>query len=171
MRWHFLARLYCTRWRLHSLFSLESTWGVFAVCFQHWNWQKHPTVSIHISGDTSIDRRTLDTRGAVPSRILTLKLLSVNLLWTISVNYIWKGFGLTRMIFWATKMILWHPTHIGSELPKVLFKVHFWALLLAKALFWALLKVLILLLELYFALFFALFLVALFLVALFWALF
>ena len=46
--------------------------------------------------------------------------------------------------------------HIGAELPKVPFKV----------LFWALLKVLILLLELYFALFFALFLVALF-----WALF
>ena len=49
-----------------------------------------------------------------------------------------------------------HPVyHIGSELPKVLFKVLFWALLLAKALsfafFCALLKVLILLLELYFA--------------------
>ena len=49
------------------------------------------------------------------------------------------------------------PRHIGSELPKVLFKVLFWALLLAKtlflALFRALLKVPILLLELYFALF------------------
>ena len=30
------------------------------------------------------------------------------------------------------------PVHIGSELPKVLFKVLFWALLLANALFWAL---------------------------------
>ena len=31
--------------------------------------------------------------------------------------------------------------HIGSELPKVLFKVLFWALLLVKALFFALLLV------------------------------
>ena len=56
--------------------------------------------------------------------------------------------------------------HIGSELPKVLFKVLFWALLLAKALFLALLKVLIFLLELYFAPCFAFFVGAFF-----WALF
>ena len=51
-------------------------------------------------------------------------------------------------------------THIGSELPKVLFKVLFWALLFAKALlfalFWALLKVLILIRTI-FCPFFALF--------------
>ena len=53
------------------------------------------------------------------------------------------------MIHWASIKALWYleflaileNIHIGSELPKVLFKVLFWALLLVKALFFALLLV------------------------------